>query len=638
MPTVRARISSFIVRHLHSVRASNGPPSSSLTAMPLDVVVHFIAAAGVSFATQLQVAHALSLVCIDFATIVQMWLSSIRCISRVGLRTSSGAFQRALTHLHSVTSLRLTSEFECDDVTLDHLSHHCPMLTQLDLRGCNRITDAGIATLARGCTRLASIDVSRCFQLTEVSVEAMSRCVHLTSLNVASCYKVTNVVALFATSPVVVCECAAFTNTNETHQTNSTNSTTPTTRRIQLTTLNISGLNTRLLTELDIVAVVSACTCLTTLDVSRVSNLTNFAMAAIARSCSYLSHLDISCCCRVTDIGIGALAKCTLLETLHMGHLFKITDASLAALGSQCTRLHTLHLPYCSQVRDVGSAVHAWPHLTSLDATQVTALTDTSVVAIAKHCPRLKSIHLAQCFSVTDIGALALACCSSLTLVDLAQCWKLTDNGVVAMTTTCTRLVYLRLVECTRLTQKSVSAISRCSQLRTLDLAQCYGMNGWRLRSHLCVRARPVTLSSMSTSISVTATSTTTRIRKLRRCVNLTSLNLSDMHRLTNSDMHAVAQSCVHLTHLNLCYCSRLTDGAVVVVATHCTELVSLQLLGCHRLQGTYVTALLRCTHLTSLQLPEHTADDVVHMIKERCTRLAYLLSGCHVVHHTTSS
>lgn len=620
------RMSKSIVMHVRTTKTNatarlvqprqSRNSNASLCALPLDVVSDIITLSETSFTDQLRTACTLSLVCTDLKPIVHTWLTSVQCIDALAMSTTSTTFERAIRHMHSLSSLRLECQHKCDDDTLELVCRCCPMLTHIDLRGCEHITDSGIANLVDACTHLSSIDVSRCFKLTESSIISLSRCVDLTSLDVSCCYKISNLDA-FHTSDGDATRHSAGTRRCE-----------------QFSTLNVSMLNNRLLTEASIVALVTKCTRLTSLDVSRLTNLTNSAVEAIAKTCVHLVDVNISFCSRVSDVGMYALAKCAHLTTLYAGNLFKMTDAGIGTLSAQCTQLCTLHLPYCSQVRDLGCATRHWSRMTSLDLTQVTTLTDANVVSIACHCSQLTSVRMAHCSSITDASAFALSHCPMLTVIDMSQCFKLTDDGVVAIATNCKRLTCLRLEECTRLSPTSTSALSQSTNLRQLDIAHCYGMNGPTNHSRSYARAHSQSFSLSYHTRSMLIPSTYTRFRKLHMCTNLTSLNMCDMYRLTNSDVSAIARACTLLIHLNVCNCYRLTDAAIDVVATHCPCLETLFLLGCHRLEGKYVDALGLCPKLRSLQLPEHTTSDVVDSIVLQCPHLTYFLCGHHVVQY----
>ena len=647
---MKSRISKYVVQAgIRSCVLNNSALRLSCTALslpvsriqlhtlPLDVVVNIIMLCGSSLATQLKVAHTLSLVHSEFASVAHLWIASVRCVNVLTMSITSVAFECSMRRMHSITSLNLSSNMQCDNVTLEFISSCCPLLTHINLRGCEKITDDGMKVLVRKCTCIKAINVSRCFKLTQVSIALLTQSLNLLTLEVSGCYRITNFDFIDDYTKWSIRAANILTTNDRDVKISACRNTTGCDN---ITTLDVSVLNSRLLTEVSIVHFVTKCARLTNLDISRVASMTNSAIDDITTHCVHLINLNISYCCRVNDRGVQALARCKYLENVHMHNLFKVTGPGIEAFSKKCSRLQILCFPYCSKVQDIHITALHWSNLTSLDVTQVTSVNDECVISIASHCPRLTSIQMTQCLGVTDISAFALSYCHTLTSIDMSHCSKLTDDGVVAMTLNCRRLTSLRLVECTRLTQMSLSSISKCTHLRKLDIAQCYGMNGCRVCSHSYERSESCYLPS----VNATPTSTTlafktffvasrvTRLHKLRFCTNLTVLNLSDIHRLTNADLVSIAKACVLITHLNVSNCTNLTDDAIVDVATHCKYIECLYLFGCRRLQGTYVDSLTRCPNLRVLQLPEHTSTQIIEIVNVKCSHLSYFFCGQNIV------
>ena len=87
-------------------------------------------------------------------------------------------------------------------------------------------------------------------------------------------------------------------------------------------------------------------------------------------------------------------------------------------------------------------------------------------------------------------------------------------------------------------------------------------------------------------------------------CPQLSSLNLSDCHKITDAAVAALAASCPQLSSLNLCGCHKITDEALAALAASCPQLSSLILCGCHKITDAAVVALVTsCPQLSSLDL-----------------------------------
>ena len=49
----------------------------------------------------------------------------------------------------------------------------CGQLRSIDLRGCYKVTDAGISALVAGCGQLLSIDLGDCDQVTDAGISVV---------------------------------------------------------------------------------------------------------------------------------------------------------------------------------------------------------------------------------------------------------------------------------------------------------------------------------------------------------------------------------------------------------------------------------------------------------------------------------
>lgn len=83
------------------------------------------------------------------------------------------------SRLRNLRTLRLAG---CDltDVALRYVTQHLPRLAELDISGCQRISDAGVAQLATPpaatINLLHSLNLSNCRLLTDASLEHLARC------------------------------------------------------------------------------------------------------------------------------------------------------------------------------------------------------------------------------------------------------------------------------------------------------------------------------------------------------------------------------------------------------------------------------------------------------------------------------
>ena len=65
-----------------------------------------------------------------------------------------------------------------------------PLLTSLDLSGCNNITETGTIELVRRCPQITNLDFTECEWVTDASIVALSfGCKQLNTLNMVGCNK-----------------------------------------------------------------------------------------------------------------------------------------------------------------------------------------------------------------------------------------------------------------------------------------------------------------------------------------------------------------------------------------------------------------------------------------------------------------
>lgn len=243
----------------------------------------------------------------------------------------------------------------CNGLTDAHLSETTlpPALRQLNLDGCHEITDAGIKAIAATCGR------------------------RLESLSLYWNMKVTDAAAL-----TLALRCGP-----------------------SLRHLCLSGCQK--MSSTGILSLASRCNGLTSLDMTRLPNVDDTALAAIVQAQgAALRELRVFACSQYTDVPILALARhCPHLTALDCTGLRHLSDAGLVALAEGC--------------RELSTAIFSW----------ATRLTDEAVIALALGCgSRLRTLSLHGLTGVSaerGLAALAQGCASSLVELDVRGCVRL---------------------------------------------------------------------------------------------------------------------------------------------------------------------------------------------------------------------
>jgi F-box/leucine-rich repeat protein 2/20 len=120
-----------------------------------------------------------------------------------------------------------------------------------------------------------------------------------------------------------------------------------------LVTLNLSGC--RLVSDLGLRVLVTACGHLRDLDISRCSHGISSVGVEKLTALTRLTRLSLAECERVTSDAVAALGTAQLpLQLLDVSACRQVTDAAVAVIGRQLQRLQHLRLSYCCQVTNLG--------------------------------------------------------------------------------------------------------------------------------------------------------------------------------------------------------------------------------------------------------------------------------------------
>lgn len=101
----------------------------------------------------------------------------------------------AVAHLASCPSLTHLGLACCsvDDQVMETLGCACHRLTRLNVSGCDKITNAGLASLAFGCRDVTTLDISECTAISDTGIASVAAgCSGITNLNIAGCIQITD--------------------------------------------------------------------------------------------------------------------------------------------------------------------------------------------------------------------------------------------------------------------------------------------------------------------------------------------------------------------------------------------------------------------------------------------------------------
>ena len=212
------------------------------------------------------------------------------------------------------------------------------------------------------------------------------------------------------------------------------------------------------------------------------TNVSDDAIAFIRVSCPQLVGIDTSSCKHLTDVSIVALVtQCTHLRTLWISRNSNYTDESLHAIASHGHKIGSLNLEYCPLLTaDAVKRVFAeCAALRSLFLAKDDINTDW-ILGVASHLPSALWC-LALSGNITDATLEAVAVrCPSLEQLDMRTCSGYTAKGMIAIVRGCPLLNTLVVPAECEVVNSSMALIwplfrpqleiQRCDEVRDLRL------------------------------------------------------------------------------------------------------------------------------------------------------------------------
>ncbi|XP_050311740.1 F-box/LRR-repeat protein 16 isoform X2 [Anthonomus grandis grandis] len=270
-------------------------------------------------------------------------------------------FPLASKHVHT---LRLKCS-SIGDQGLESLMDHLQALYELELAGCNEITEQGLWQCLH--PRIVSLTLTDCINVADEAVGAVAQLLPALYEFQLQAYHVTDQ-ALGYFSPK------------------------------QGSSLGVLRLHSCWeITNHGVVNIVHSLPNLTVLSLSGCSKITDDGVELIAENLQKLRCLDLSWCPRITDAALEYIA-CDLnqLEELTLDRCVHVTDIGIGYISTMLS-LQSLYLRWCSQIRDFGLQ-----HLCGMRNLQILSLAG---------CPLLTSNGLSSLIQLRHMHELELTNC-----------------------------------------------------------------------------------------------------------------------------------------------------------------------------------------------------------------------------------
>ncbi len=208
----------------------------------------------------------------------------------------------------------------CEHAPHDWLTPGVPN-QELDLSGCQCLTDAALCGVAMACPSLARVNISSCYELTDVAFGALGGCGRLRAVNACGCDRLTDA-GLAALAAGTRC-----------------------------------GLSSRMCSYLDVVLpqpnwALVPMKCSKQPSPSSRFGYTMWVMGAELHFACRLFKDCLRMCqqCREAHCQDSGLLSCRGLRELNLGWCEAVTEAGVTALAASCPKLEVLDLCGCIQV------------------------------------------------------------------------------------------------------------------------------------------------------------------------------------------------------------------------------------------------------------------------------------------------
>ncbi|KAK7349735.1 hypothetical protein VNO77_07356 [Canavalia gladiata] len=467
-------------------------------------------------------------------------------------------------------------------------------LRKLWLARCKLITDMGIGCIAVGCRKLRLICLKWCVGIGDLGVDLVAiKCKELRSLDLSylpiteKCLP--SILKLQHLEDLVLEGC--FGIDDDSFNVNFSEQGCKTLKKLDISGCqNISHIGLSKLTSISscveqLVLSDGSPVTLTLVDgLSKLSMLhsiildgctvTSDGLRAIGNLCVSLRELSLSKCLGVTDEALSFLvSKHKDLRKLDITCCRKITDVSIASIANSCTNLTSLRMESCTLVPPeafivIGQKCH---YLEELDLTD-NEIDDEGLKSISC-CSRLSCLKVGICLNITDRGLAYVGMrCSKLKELDLYRSTGVTDLGVSAIAHGCPGLEMINTSYCTSITDRALISLSKCSNLKTLEIRGCL----------------------LVTSIGLATIS--------MNCKQLSRLDIKKCYNIDDSGMISLAHFSQNLRQINLSYSSVTDVGLLSLASISCLQSFTvLHLQGL--VPGGLAAALLACGGLTKVKL-----------------------------------
>lgn len=553
---------------------------------------------------------------------------------------------------------------------------NCPLLHELDISSCHKLSDAAIRSAATSCPQLESLDMSNCSCVSDETLREIAlTCANLHILNASYCPNISlesvrlpmlTKLQLHSCEGITSASMAAISHSYMLEVLELDNCSLLTSVSLDLPRLqNIRLVHCRKFADLNLRSImlssimVSNCPALHRINITsntllKLALQKQESLTTLALQCQTLQEVDLTDCesltnsiCEVFSDGGG----CPMLKSLVLDNCESLTAVrfcstslvSLSLVGCRAITALDLTCPYLEQV-----CLDGCDHLERASFCPV-GLQSLNLGI----CPKLNVLSIeAPCMVLLELkgcGVLSEASinCPLLTSLDASFCSQLKDDCLSATTASCPLIESLILMSCPSIGSEGLYSLRCLLRLTVLDLSYTFLMT-----------LQPVFESCLQL-----------KVLKLQACKYLADSSLEPLYKegalpalqeldlsygtLCQSAIEELLAFCTHLTHVSLNGCVNMHDlnwgcsgGQISELPSLYTSssmlslenihepieqanrlLQNLNCVGCANIRKVFIPPAARCFHLSSLNL---SLSANLKEVDLACFNLCFLnLSNC---------
>uniref|UniRef100_H2ZNC7 F-box/LRR-repeat protein 15-like leucin rich repeat domain-containing protein n=1 Tax=Ciona savignyi TaxID=51511 RepID=H2ZNC7_CIOSA len=164
------------------------------------------------------------------------------------------------------------------------------------------------------------------------------------------------------------------------------------------------------------------------------------------------------------ELFISTVCQCPCLTVLDISNCSRLSNHSMSVLGSCSGLLNKLSISGCNWIdQDTFKVlVSSNPHLIELDVSGCWSLDDECVITLSTACRKLTHLALTNVYPITDRSVESLAVkCQGLVSLNISGCWRITNAAVRKIGEYCKNLRLLQVKDCRDVSEISLARLRR---------------------------------------------------------------------------------------------------------------------------------------------------------------------------------